>query len=129
MKNTVASRWICGVCDLPTVSIKLLIEILRCLAQFVSSGIFVVVINLDQGFVLLDISCTDLFASCPCSYHRHCIRDSQFHHLHGGTMNIERPIFVETDSSEWPNKVIRRADGSTEDATGKCCGTRSIGRW
>ena len=45
------------------------------------------------------------------------------------TMDIERPIFVKADSSEWPNKFICGANGTSEDAAGEYCGDRGIGRW
>ena len=88
-----------------------------------SSGVtFLLSLSIWTGFVLLDISCTDLFASCPCSYQLRCIRNSQFHYLHVRDMDVERPIFVGTDSSEWPDEVIYRADCAMKDATGKCVG-------
>ena len=94
-----------------------------------SSGVtFLLSLSIWTGFVLLDISCTDLFASYPCSYQLHCIWDIQFHYLHVGAMNIERPLFIKIDSSEWPDEIIRRADGTMEDASGECCGARDIGR-
>ena len=49
MEYAVVSRWISGWCNLLTVVIKLLVQIARGLAQFVSSGIVIVVVNFTLG--------------------------------------------------------------------------------
>ena len=41
-------------------------------------------------------------------------------------MDVEIPIFIETDSSEWPDKFIRRSDGALEDATDECYRARGV---
>ena len=47
VKDTVASRWISWWCNLPTVSIELLVQIARGLAQFISGGIVAVIVDLN----------------------------------------------------------------------------------
>ena len=64
MENTVTSGWVSGCCNRLIVSIKLLVEVLRGLSQFISSVIVIVAINLYYGAVLVDISCIDHFAPC-----------------------------------------------------------------
>ena len=35
-------------------------------------------------------------------------------------MDVERPVIVEADSSEWPDELVLKLDGTSEDAFGEC---------
>ena len=43
-------------------------------------------------------------------------------------MDVERPIVIEADTSEWPYEFVRWLNGASNDTAGKCWGVCGIGR-
>ena len=48
--------------------------------------------------------------------------------MHFGAMDVERPIIIEADPSEWPYEFVRWANGASKNTAGKCWGVCGIGR-
>ena len=43
-------------------------------------------------------------------------------------MDVERPIIIEADTSEWPYEFVRWSNGASTNTAGECWGVCGVGR-